>query len=109
MEVHDLTAGGHAHSLSGAPGRFLAATRQLCRGQRKAAGGNRLATFLGDPDHSVRADCYVLHDARTGPRDWEGKNPADILRSDACAGSVKAIAKMDLTTDYTDGQGFRNS
>src|SRR5256886_15777934 len=88
MEVHDLTAGGHAHSLSGAPGRFLAATRKLCRGQRKAAVGNRLATFLGDPDHSVRADCYVLHDARTGAGDWEGKGAADILRPDAGSSSL---------------------
>jgi hypothetical protein len=41
-----------------------------------------LATFLGDPDHSARADCHVLHDARTGARDWEGKGAADILRAD---------------------------
>ncbi len=55
---------------------------------RQAARGNRVATFLGHPDHSVRADCYVLHDARTGARDWEGKGAADILRPDAYPASL---------------------
>src|SRR6266568_4987376 len=34
------------------------------------------------PNHSARVDCYVLHDARTGARDWQGKGAADILRPD---------------------------
>src|SRR5213592_79334 len=41
----------------------------------------------------VRPHCHVLHDARTGARDWEGKGPADILRADACARSVSARRK----------------
>jgi len=78
---------------------YLERLVDFCRGQRKAAGGNRLATFLGDPDHSVRADCYVLHDARTGARDWERKGPADILRPDACAGSVnEALFEFEKNT-----------
>jgi hypothetical protein len=82
----------HAHSLCGAAYRFLAANRQLCRGQSKVVRGNRLATFLGDPDHPVRADCYVLYDARTGAGDWKGKGAAHILRPDACpAGLNEAL------------------
>jgi hypothetical protein len=54
----------------------------------KATGGNRVAAFLGYPDHSARADCYVLHDARTGARDWEGKGAANILRPDAYPASL---------------------
>jgi hypothetical protein len=79
---------GHAHSLRGAAYRFLAANRRLRGRQQGATGENRLAAFLGYPDHSARADCYVLYDARIGARDWEGKGDADILRTDACAGSV---------------------
>jgi hypothetical protein len=45
-----------------------------------------LVAFLGCPDHSVRPCCHVLHDARTGARDWEGKGAEDILRTDAAAG-----------------------
>src|SRR6266536_273354 len=56
------------------------------------------ALILGYPDHSARADCYVLHDARTGARDWEGKSPADILRSRACAGSVIARFRTQENT-----------
>jgi hypothetical protein len=56
--------------------------------QQKAAGRNRVAAFLGYPDHSARADCYVLHDARTGARDWKGKGAADILRPDAHPASL---------------------
>src|SRR5439155_17826329 len=97
LENLDLPAGGHAHSLSGAPYRFLAANWRLCCGQSKVAGGNRVAAFLGHPDHSARADCYVLHDARTGAGDWEGKSAADILRTNAGTGGVKT-----LTTDYAD-------
>ena len=70
--------------------RFLAANRQLCRGQSKVAVGNHLAAFLGHPDHSVRPHFHVLHDARTGARDWQGKGGEDILRPDACAGSITA-------------------
>ena len=47
-----------------------------------------MAAFLGYPDHSARADCYVLHDARTGALDWEGKGAADILRPDAYPASL---------------------
>jgi hypothetical protein len=50
-----------------------------------------VAAFLGYPDHSARADCYVLHDARTGARDWEGKGPADILRPDAYPASLSEV------------------
>jgi hypothetical protein len=64
------------------------ASRRLCGRQQKATGGNGVAAFLGYPDHSARADCYVLHDARTGARDWEGKGAADILRPDACPASL---------------------
>src|SRR5438034_3040660 len=60
----------------------------LCGRQSKVVGGNRVAAFLGYPDHSLRADCYVLHDTRTGARDWEGKGAADILRPDARPGSL---------------------
>jgi hypothetical protein len=31
--------------------------------------------------------------------DWEGKGAVDIFRTDACAGSVNAYRKIDLTTD----------
>src|SRR5439155_18509057 len=102
LEDLDLPGDGHAHSLSGAAYRFLAANRQLCRGQQGATGENHLAAFLGYPDHSVRPYCHVLHDARTGPRDWEGKGAADILRPDAGPGSMNAYRKIDLTTDYAD-------
>jgi hypothetical protein len=47
-----------------------------------------VAAFLGHPGHSVRVDCHVLHDARTGARDWEGKGAADILRPDAYPASL---------------------
>jgi hypothetical protein len=47
-----------------------------------------VAAFLGYPDHSARADCHVLHDARTGARDWEGKSAADIFRSTARPSSL---------------------
>src|SRR5271165_1986427 len=83
LEDLDLPADGLAHSLSGASCRFLATSRQLCGRQRKAAGGNCVAAFLGHPDHSVRIDCHVLHDARTGARDWAGKSVTDILRPSA--------------------------
>src|SRR6266567_7074193 len=76
------------HSLSGASYRFLAADGRLCRRQSKVAGGNHLAAFLGHPDHSLRPHCRVLHGARIGARDWEGKGAADILRSYARAGSL---------------------
>src|SRR5206468_5871670 len=79
---------GHAHSLRGASCRFLAASRHPCGRQRKTAGGNHLAAFLGYPDHSVRPDCYVLRDARTGAREWERKGAADILRPDAYPASL---------------------
>src|SRR5947199_9934345 len=88
MENLDLPSGGHAYSLSGAPYRFLAANWRLRGRQQEATGGNHVAAFLGYPDHFAGADCYVLHDARTGARDWEGKSAADILRPDARAGSV---------------------
>jgi hypothetical protein len=61
---------------------------RLCCGQSKVARGNHLAAFLGDPDHSVRPHCHVLHYARTGARDWEGKGPEDILRTDAQPASL---------------------
>ena len=61
-----------------------------------------MAAFLSYPDHFTRADCYVLHDARTRARDWQGKGAADILRTNACAGSVNVYREMDLTTDYAD-------
>src|SRR6266404_7598193 len=88
LEDLDLPAGGHAHSLFGAPYRFLAADWRLCGRQSKTTRGNRVAAFLGYPDHSARADCYVLHDARTGARDWQRKGPADILRTDAYPASL---------------------
>ena len=80
--------------------RFLAANRQLCRGQSKAAGGNRMAAFLGYPDHSARADYYVLHDARTGARDWEGKGAADILRPGAYPASLSEAAWVRFCSSF---------
>ncbi len=47
-----------------------------------------MAAFLGHSDHSVRIDSHVLHDARTGARDWEGKGATDILRPDAYPASL---------------------
>ena len=95
----DLRAGGHAHSLSGASCRFLAASWRPCGRQRKIAGGNRVAAFLGHPDHSARADCHVLHDARAGARDREGKGAADILRADtnptSLSDAIMAEARKD--------------
>src|SRR5438876_816653 len=88
MENLDLPSGGHANSLSGAPYRFLAANWRLRGRQQEATGGNHVAAFLGYPDHFAGADCYVLHDARTGARDWEGKSAADILRPDAGSSSL---------------------
>src|SRR5206468_4075252 len=88
LEDLDLPGDVRPHSLSGAPYRFLAANRRLCGRQQGATGENRVATFLGHPDHSARPHCYVLHDARTGARDWEGKGAADILRPDARARSL---------------------
>src|SRR5271154_5254444 len=54
-----------------------------CGRQPKVVCENRLAAFLGDPDHPVRADCHVLHDARAGACNREGKSAADILWADA--------------------------
>src|SRR5437016_14571255 len=88
MEDFDLLAHGHPYSLRRASYRFLAASWQLCGRQQGAIGENRVATFLGYADHSARADCYVLHDARTGSRDWEGKSAADIFRPDAYPASL---------------------
>src|SRR5438552_14919766 len=102
MEDLDLPVDVRPHSLSGASYRFLAASWRPCGRQQGAAGENRVATFLGYPDHLVRVDCHVLHDARTGARDWERKGVADILRTDARAGSMNAYRKIDLTTDYAD-------
>src|SRR5207302_8330207 len=76
------------HSLSGTPHRFLARDGRLCLRQSKVAGGNRLAAFLGHPDHSLYARCHVLHHARAGARDRERKGDADILWTDACAASL---------------------
>jgi hypothetical protein len=47
-----------------------------------------IITVVRHPDHSVRPYCHVLHDPRTGPRDWEGKGDENILRPDARAGSL---------------------
>jgi hypothetical protein len=52
---------------------FWRQTGGFVAGNQGATGGNRVAAFLGYPDHSARADCHVLHDARTGARDWEEK------------------------------------
>ena len=49
-------------------------------GNQKLLGGNLLAAFLGYPDHSVHPYCHVLHDARTGPRNRQGKGSANIFR-----------------------------
>src|SRR4029077_18124995 len=89
LEDLNLLVDGYAHSLCGAPYRFLATGRQLCGGESKAAGRKRVAAFLGHPDRSVRPYCHVLHDARTGARGWEGKGDENILRTDAYAGSLR--------------------
>src|SRR5207247_2192652 len=83
LEDLDLLAYGHPYSLRRASYRFLAASWQLCGRQQGAIGENRVAAFLGYPDHSARADCYVLHDVRTSGRDWEGKGDANIFLTDA--------------------------
>src|SRR6266699_96425 len=88
------------HSLSGASYRFLAADGRLCRRQSKVALGNHLASFLGYPDYSTRADCYVLHDARTGARDWEGKGAANILRPDAYPASLSDALMVEAKKKY---------
>src|SRR5260370_25988418 len=112
MEDLDLPAGGHAHSLSGASSRFLATSRRPCGRQRKADGGNRVAAFLGHPDYSVRVDCHVLHDARTGARDWEGKGAADILRPDVTSLFARTPNKKpaargdDLCSRHRSSRGF---
>ena len=49
-----------------------------------------VATFLGDPDHSVCPDCHVLHDSRTGAGHREGKVVADILRAAARPAGLRA-------------------
>src|SRR5437762_2152573 len=90
LEDLNLLVDGHAHSLRGASYRFLATDWRLCCGQSKVAGGNRVAAFLGCSDHSVRTYCHVLHDARTGARNREGKGDQNIFRPDACAGGVNA-------------------
>src|SRR6266581_2811270 len=84
----------------GAPCRFLAASWRPCGRQRKIVGGNRVAAFLGHPDHSARADCHVLHDARTGARDWEGKGAADILRPDAYPASLSEALTAEAKKKY---------
>ena len=48
--------------------------------------GNAVYTAI---EGSVRPRRRVLHGARTGACDWEGKGGADILRSDASAGSLR--------------------
>jgi hypothetical protein len=63
-------------------------------GQSKVVGGNHLAAFLGHPDHFVRPHCHVLHYARTGARNWEGKSAQDIFRPGACAGSDRGNAEL---------------
>ncbi len=64
---------------------ILAARLAAFGREQKIARGDGVAAFLGDPDHSARVDCYVLHDARIGARHWEAKAAADILRPDAYA------------------------
>ena len=79
---------------------------RLCCGQPKAAGRNRLAAFLGHSDHSVRADCHVLHDARTGARDREGKGAANILRADARPASVSEAPIVARIREHKNRSGI---
>ncbi len=67
---------------------FWRQTGGFVAGNREVAGGNHLAAFLGYSDHSVRPYCHVLHDARAGARHGKGKGAENILRFDACTGSV---------------------
>ena len=53
------------------------------RRQREAAGGDRLAAFLGHPDRPPGADPDVLHDARARTGDREGEDETDVLRAAA--------------------------
>jgi hypothetical protein len=69
---------------------FWRETGSFVAGNEKAALGNHLAAFLRYSDPFIRTHRHVLHSARTGARDWEGKGAEDILRTDACAGSVMA-------------------
>src|SRR6266487_703117 len=102
LEDRYLSVAICCYSLFGTPVRFLAVDGRLCRRQSKVAVGNHLAAFLGHPDHSLRPHRRVLHDARTGARNWERKGAADILRPDASSGSMNAYRKIDLTTDCAD-------
>src|ERR1035438_4510808 len=77
----------------------MAAGWQLGGWQSKIAGRNCVATFLGDSDNSIRADCHVLHDARTDTRDREGKSATDVLRADASTASLSALTLAGLVTD----------
>jgi hypothetical protein len=67
------------------------------------SGGNRVAAFLGDPDDAVHVDCHLLHDARTGARDLQGKGASDILRPDAYPASLSEA----LNGRGEEGGGFR--
>ena len=62
------------------------------------------------PDDFVCVDCHVLHDARTGARDWEGKGAADVVRPDANPASLSealmAEAKKTAALEPQDRLNF---
>jgi len=75
---------------------FLARDGRLCRWQSKVAVGNRVAAFLGHPDHSLRPHRRVLHGARIG---------AVIGRKRCCAysfGRARAGSVKDKLKDLTE-------
>jgi hypothetical protein len=55
-----------------------------------------VAAFLGHPDHAVRIDSHILHDARTGSRGREGKSAPDIFRPDAYPASLSEAPRSWL-------------
>ena len=97
----NLLADSCSHSLSGASNRFLAGDGQLCLRAIESCWRKSSGRISGDPDHSVRTHRHVLHDARIGPGDRQGKGAADILRPDACAGSVNPSMSLRKIADFT--------
>ena len=77
---------------------FWRQTGSFVAGNREAARRNRLAAFLRYSDHFVRSHRHVLHNARIGPGNRQGKGDADILRADACAGSVNPAFTLEKNT-----------
>ena len=79
---------------------FVALHLVMLISQSKVTLRNRLATFLGHPDHSLRPHRRVLHGARIGARDRKRKDTSNIFRTDACPASVSEAAWVRFSSSF---------